>query len=122
APGPRLAMGMAAFDPVAFHSASQYDSANRMNKIASILRLDFLPASTDVALLVLRLWLGLSLLVLHGWMKLSTFQQMSRKFPDPFGVGSEVSLGLAVFGEVLCSIFLVIGFFTRFAALGAAIT
>ena len=93
-----------------------------MKKLASILRLDFVPASTDVALLVLRLWLGLSLLVLHGWGKLTTFQQMADKFPDPLNVGHRTSLILALTGEVLCSILVVLGLFTRFAALGSAIT
>lgn len=93
-----------------------------MKKIVSILRLDFVPSSIDLGLLVLRLWLGLSMLILHGWGKLSTFQQMSGKFPDPLGVGHKTSLTLAVVGEVLCPILLVLGFFTRSAALGAGIT
>jgi putative oxidoreductase len=93
-----------------------------MKKLASILRLDFVPASTDVGLLVLRLWLGLSLLLLHGWTKLSTFQQMAGKFPDPLKIGHQNSLILAILGEVVCSILIVLGLFTRFGALGSAIT
>lgn len=93
-----------------------------MKKIGSILQLDFVPSSTDAGLLVLRLWMGLSLLVLHGWTKLSTFQQMSDKFPDPLNIGHRNSLILAVLGEVVCSLLLVLGQFTRFAALGSAIT
>lgn len=93
-----------------------------MKKIVSILRLDFWPDKPDVAMLVLRLWFGLSLLVLHGWGKLSNFQGMSKRFSDPLGVGSQASLSLALVGEVLCPILLVLGFFTRTAALGAAIT
>jgi putative oxidoreductase len=93
-----------------------------MKKLASILRLDFVPSSTDAALLVLRLWLGLSLFLLHGWGKLSTFQQMSGKFPDPLGVGHRNSLTLAIIGEVVCPILMVLGLFTRTAALGSAIT
>ena len=92
-----------------------------MKKLGSILRLDFVPASVDAGLLVLRLWTGLSLLLLHGWTKLSTFQQMASKFPDPLGVGHRTSLTLALVGEVLCPILLVLGLFTRFGALGAAI-
>jgi putative oxidoreductase len=72
-----------------------------MKTLLRILRLDFIPASADLGLLVLRLWLGLSLLLLHGWTKLSTFQEMSGKFPDPLGIGTKASLSLAVFGEVL---------------------
>ncbi len=93
-----------------------------MKKIASILRLDFLPASTDLGLLLLRVWLGASLLILHGWGKLMDYKKLSGGFPDPLGVGHQLSLILALTGEVLCSVLLIIGLFTRFAALGSAIT
>lgn len=91
-------------------------------KIIRTLQLDFLPRNPDVALLVLRLWLGLSLLILHGSGKLTGFSQMSGNFPDPLGVGSTASLALAVFAEVLCAALLVIGLFTRAAAAILAIT
>ena len=91
-----------------------------MKKLASILRLEFVPSSTDLALLVLRVWLGLSLLLLHGWSKLASFQKMSGGFMDPLGIGHRNSLTLAIVGEVLCSALLVAGLFTRGAALGAA--
>ena len=92
-----------------------------MKKLASILRLDFVPASTDVGLLVLRLWLGLSLVLLHGWTKLSTFKEMAGKFPDPLKIGHQNSLILALVGEVVCPILIALGLFTRFGALGSAI-
>lgn len=93
-----------------------------MKKIVSILRLDFWPDKVDWALLVLRIWFGGSLLVLHGWGKLSDFQRMSRGFADPLGIGARASLSLALVGEVLCPILIVLGVFTRTASLGAAIT
>ena len=93
-----------------------------MKTVLRVLRLDFIPASVDVGLLVLRLWLGLSLLVLHGWTKLSTFQDMAGKFSDPLGVGTKISLSLAVFGEVVGSILVILGLFTRLGALSCAIT
>ena len=93
-----------------------------MKKIGSILRLEFLPTSVDLALLVLRWWLGLSMLLLHGWGKAMGGQKMASGFMDPLGVGNEVSWGLAVFAEVVCSVLLVLGLFTRFAALTGAIT
>ena len=85
-------------------------------------RLSFLPQSVDLGLLVLRLVLGLSMLILHGWPKLMGFSEKSGGFPDPFGIGSPASLGLAVFAEVLCAALLVVGFLTRFAALSLTIT
>jgi putative oxidoreductase len=108
--------------PIATAQLSFHTSRAFMKKLASILRLDFVPSSVDLGLLVLRLWLGLSLLILHGWGKLSGFQQMASKFPDPLNIGNRNSLILALVGEVLCSTLLAIGLFTRFAALGAAIT
>ena len=87
-----------------------------------ILALSFLPTSVDLALLLLRVWYGLSMLLLHGWPKLSGFKGMSGSFPDPLGVGNQTSLILAIVGEVVCSVLLVLGLFTRAAALGAAIT
>ena len=94
----------------------------RMNALLRILRLDFIPSSVDLGLLALRLWLGLSLLVLHGWGKLSTFQEKSGTFADPLGIGTQASLALAVFGEVVGSVLLIFGLFTRLAALSCATT
>lgn len=86
------------------------------------LQLSFLPVSTDGALLLLRLWYGLPMLILHGWPKMTKFAEMAGQFPDPLGVGPRNSLILALVGEVLCSVLLVLGLFTRFAALVAALT
>ena len=93
-----------------------------MKKIASILRLDFLPASVDLGLLALRVWVGLSMLILNGWGKLVGYKKMASGFPDPLRVGNELSWGLAVFGEVVCAVLLILGLFTRFAALAGVIT
>lgn len=84
--------------------------------------MDFMPSSVDCGLLALRLWLGISMLALHGWTKLSNFQEMSGKFGDPLGIGSKASLSLAVFGEVVGSLFVILGLFTRLGALSLVIT
>ena len=86
-----------------------------------LLQLGFLSASTSLALCVLRLWLGLSMLLLHGWPKLAAFAKTAGEFPDPLGIGSHASLGLAVLAEALCAALLVLGLFTRLAALILAI-
>ena len=91
--------------------------SNGMRGLIKLLQLNFLPASADFGLLVLRLWLGLSLLILHGWGKLTGFTEQSAKFPDPLGVGPTTSLSLAVFAEVICAFLLAIGLFTRLTAL-----
>ena len=92
-----------------------------MKKLAKLLRFDFLPGSPSCGLLVLRLWLGLTLVLLHGWSKLSNYNTMFSQFPDPLGIGSRTSYSLAVFAEVFCAILLAMGLFTRFAALALSI-
>jgi putative oxidoreductase len=86
------------------------------------LSFDFLPRSTDGGLLILRVVFGGALFWLHGWGKLTNFADLSSKFQDPLGVGHQASLVLALFAEVVCAGLIVLGAFTRFAALGAGIT
>lgn len=93
-----------------------------MKTLLKILRLEFLPPSSDLALLALRVWLGMTLLLNHGLGKVMKFNELAAKFPDPLGVGHTASLVLAVFGEVLCSTLLVLGLLGRFAAAVTGIT
>ena len=86
------------------------------------LRLEFIPASPDLALFALRVWLGLSMLVLHGWGKLLGLINGTSKFPDILGIGALPALLLAIFGEVICSILVVIGLWTRLAAFCLVVT
>jgi putative oxidoreductase len=90
--------------------------------VIRFVQLHFLPTSPDLALLVLRVWFAIPLLTLHGWGKLANFAERSQRFSDPYGIGSPASLSLAIFAEVICSVLLVIGFGTRFAAVACAIT
>ena len=81
-----------------------------------LLHLNFIPRSADLALLALRLWYGVPMLLLHGWGKLAGYGTMA-KFPDPLNVGHSLSWGLTVFSETLCAACLALGLFTRVAAL-----
>jgi putative oxidoreductase len=72
---------------------------------------------TSLALLTLRLWLGMTMLINHGAGKLKDFSHLTSVFPDPLKIGHGASLTLAVFAEVVASILLVVGLTTRFAAL-----
>jgi putative oxidoreductase len=76
---------------------------------------------TSFALLILRLWLGLTMLINHGVAKLKGFSDMASNFPDPFGIGHQASLALVVFAEVVGSLLLITGLMTRFGALVLAI-
>lgn len=80
------------------------------------LTLDFLPRNVDLALLILRVWLGGSMLALHGWGKLNNLLSGSSRFPDVFGIGPMPTLFLAVLTEVLGSILLILGLWMRPAA------
>ena len=75
----------------------------------------------SLLLLALRLLFGL-LLMSHGWGKLSHYAELSASFPDPFGIGSPASLGLAIFGELVCAAAFVLGFLYRLAMLPMIVT
>ncbi|HEY1025116.1 MAG TPA: DoxX family protein [Sphingobacteriaceae bacterium] len=77
---------------------------------------------TDIALLVARVTIAILMLV-HGLPKLQMlFSGEPVQFPGVFGTTPEVSLALAVFAEVLCSVFLLAGLGTRIAAVPLIIT
>lgn len=73
------------------------------------------------ALLLLRLFIGV-LMLTHGWGKLSNFEALSGVFPDPVGLGSKLSLILAVGAEFFASIFLILGLLTRLSVIPLAFT
>lgn len=77
--------------------------------------LGFVPHSINLALLFLRVALGASMLVLHGWDKMTGYRSVVVDFLD-IGVGRHLSLILALFAEVVCSALLIAGALTRFAA------
>ena len=62
-------------------------------------------------------------MLVHGIPKLNKLTSGGEiKFADPFGFGPQISLGLAVFAEVICSIFIILGLGTRLAAIPLIIT
>ncbi len=77
---------------------------------------------TDIGLLVLRVLIPGMMLFGHGWGKLIGFSQKAAFFPDPFHVGSTLSLGMAVFAEVFCCLALMLGVLTRWLAIPPLIT
>ncbi len=90
--------------------------------IKNILNPGNYPKNIDLVLLILRVSGGI-LMLTHGIGKFSTlFGNEPIQFPDPIGVGATASLALTVFSEVLCSILLILGLGTRFAAIPLLIT
>ena len=81
-----------------------------MNKSAGAGTIDF-------ALLVLRVWGGLLLFFQHGLVKITHFSQMSAHFPNPIHIGPVPSLLFALLSDAICSLLVVLGVATRYAAL-----
>ena len=72
------------------------------------------PRSVDAMLLALRLLFG-GLMVWHGVSKIENFTSLVANFPNPIGLGSRLSLYLAIFSEVICSVAVIVGAFYRLA-------
>jgi putative oxidoreductase len=73
--------------------------------------------AADVALCGLRITGCLMLVSVHGIPKLLHFDHELGLIEDPFGMGSLLTLSLAIFAEVLCPVFIVLGVLTRLATL-----
>jgi len=58
----------------------------------------------------------------HGYPKLLNLINGNIEFANPFGIGQAPSLFLAVVGEFICPLLMIIGFKTRWAAIPTAIT
>lgn len=70
----------------------------------------------NTAILLLRLISGI-LIMMHGYEKLVNFGTLRFKFINFMGIGTTTSLALVVFAEFFCGLFIIIGLFTRFAAI-----
>ena len=83
---------------------------------------DFLfPQPTDskrlsLLLVCLRIFFGIMFL-LHGVEKVYNYTELCFVFPDPLGIGSEISLLFAIFAEILCSIGFMFGALYRLSML-----
>ena len=75
---------------------------------------DFLfPQPTDskgfsLLLLCLRIFFGL-MLMMHGLDKLYNYTELCYTFPDPTGIGSEITLLFVIFAELMCSVAFIFG-------------
>ena len=90
-----------------------------MKKILSI---DHTSRTIDLGLLIARVVIA-ALMLTHGIPKLQMLLSGEPvKFMSVLGMSPELSLGLTVFAEVICSVFLLVGFATRLAAIPLIIT
>lgn len=67
-------------------------------------------------ILAVRLFFGV-LFFVHGLDKLMNFSVLSETYPSFFGLGSYMTLMLAVFSELCCSLFLIAGLLERIMVL-----
>ena len=80
------------------------------------------PQITDIVLLVVRIFIGFAM-ISHGYPKLDKLLGDEEvQFFSFMGLSPAVSLGLAIFSEFVCCIFIILGLFTRWAVFFLLIT
>lgn len=72
--------------------------------------------AVNAGMLFLRLGLG-ALMFHHGYQKITHFSATAQHVPNLLGMGSTVNTSLIIFAEFFCSIFLMLGLFTRLACI-----
>lgn len=77
----------------------------------------FQDRSHDLGLLFLRLSGALFLLKVHGLPKLLDYSNQLLSIEDPFHLGANLTLILAIFAEVICPLFIAVGLLARLACL-----
>ena len=70
----------------------------------------------SLLLLCLRIFFGL-MLMMHGLDKLYNYTELCYVFPDPTGIGSEISLLFVIFAELMCSVAIMFGALFRLSML-----
>ncbi len=84
--------------------------------LKKIIQLKSLPPSSDSGLLILRLTTITPLFLKHGIEKIFTFSQMAAHFPDPLHIGPVPSLVFAMVSDSICTLLMILGLATRWAA------
>ena len=75
-------------------------------------------AGKEIGILILRLAAGYFILYGHGFNKLEViFTGQEIKFLDPIGLGTNLSFYLVAFAEGICALLIILGLYTRLAAL-----
>ena len=76
---------------------------------------------SDTSLLVLRVGFA-GMMLTHGIPKINLLFESPIKFANPIGIGDTASLILALIGEVIAPILILIGFKTKLASVPAILT
>lgn len=77
-------------------------------------------AERDLTSLLLRIGFGLPMAFGHGWATWRGLRSGAGGFPDPLGLGPELSMALMMLAELPCALLVAIGLATRLAALPLA--
>ena len=77
--------------------------------------------NVDIAILIARVSIAV-LMLTHGIPKIALLNASPDQFIDFMGLGAELSLILAIFAEVVCSILILFGLGTRVAVIPLIIT
>ena len=78
--------------------------------------------SADIGLALLRVIPSLIMMLVHGLPKFQKLIAGNFEFANPIGIGQAPSLFLAVIGEFVAPLLIIIGYKTRLAAIPAFIT
>ncbi len=84
-----------------------------MKKLLSVSYQDW---AFNLAMLCLRLGSGI-LIIPYGYAKLIHFADKKDSFMNFMGIGSPLSMALVIFAEFFCGMFIILGLFTRLAAI-----
>lgn len=79
------------------------------------------PLIKDIGLAFFRIAVS-AMMLTHGLPKFQKLISGNFEFGDPIGIGATPSLFLAVIGEFICPILIILGFKTRLMAIPTAIT
>lgn len=83
---------------------------------ARLLRVDENSRATDIGLLIIRITVCACLFYHHGQEKFTHFHHLIGRPLDPLGIGVVPSVIFAGFTDGICSLFVLSGLFSRFAA------
>jgi putative oxidoreductase len=75
----------------------------------------------STAMLLLRLIAGI-LMMNHGYKKLVHFNETAQHMPNFLHIGQTATTALVIFAEFFCSLFIILGLFTRLACIPLIIT
>jgi len=81
-----------------------------------LLTTNYSAGAFNMAMLLLRLVAGI-LMMNHGYGKLAHFTDTAQHMPTFLGINSTIVTALVVFAEFFCSLFLILGLFTRLACI-----